>query len=90
MVITMTSRQFNQEVAAAKRSVAKGEHVIVTDRGNPSAVMVPFSDYIKTAFWQPQSIVEKLGSRSGVERIEFEPFLEAARAGIDHPQAAIF
>ena len=41
---TITSRDFNQDVSAAKRSAAKGP-VIITDRGRPSHVLLSIEDY---------------------------------------------
>ena len=41
---TITSRDFNQDVSAAKRSAATGP-VIITDRGKPSHVLLSIEDY---------------------------------------------
>lgn len=41
---TITSRDFNQDVSAAKRSAAK-EPVIITDRGKPSHVLLSIEDF---------------------------------------------
>lgn len=41
---TMSARDFNQDVSAAKRSAAS-EPVIITDRGRPSHVLLSIKDY---------------------------------------------
>lgn len=41
---TMTSREFNQDTARAKRAAAKGP-VIITDRGRPSHVLMTADEY---------------------------------------------
>lgn len=40
----ITSRQLNQDVSAAKRAAADGP-VVVTDRGEPSFVLMTIDDY---------------------------------------------
>ena len=41
---TISSREFNQDVSAAKR-VATNEPVIITDRGEPSHVLLSIQEY---------------------------------------------
>ncbi|MGQ0466979.1 MAG: type II toxin-antitoxin system Phd/YefM family antitoxin [Sporichthyaceae bacterium] len=41
---TITSREFNQDVSAAKR-VASTEPVVITDRGQPSHVLLSIQEY---------------------------------------------
>jgi len=41
---TVTAREFNQDVSAAKRAAAEGP-VIITDRGRPSHVLLTIDDY---------------------------------------------
>lgn len=41
---TITSREFNQDVSAAKR-LAASEPVLITDRGKPSHVLLSIEDY---------------------------------------------
>ena len=41
---TMTSREFNRDVAGAKRA-AKDGPVVVTDRGKPSHVLLSYEEY---------------------------------------------
>lgn len=41
---TISSREFNQDVSAAKR-VAATEPVIITDRGEPSHVLMSIGEY---------------------------------------------
>ncbi len=41
---TMTSREFNQDVGTAKRAASEGP-VLITDRGEPSHVLLSIDDY---------------------------------------------
>lgn len=44
MTTTITSRQFNQDASAAKRA-AKNGPVVITDRGQPSHVLLTIEEY---------------------------------------------
>ena len=44
-VKTVSSREFVHNVSAAKRAAIAGGHVIITDRGEPSLVLIPIADY---------------------------------------------
>ena len=65
----LTSREFNQDTGGAK-TAAKDGPVYITDRGQPSHVLLTFADYQRLAANQP-SIIELLAQPSGVEDIEF-------------------
>lgn len=41
---TMSAREFNQDVSAAKRDAAKGP-VVITDRGEPAFVLLSIDEY---------------------------------------------
>ena len=41
---TVTSREFNRDVSAAKRAAAAGP-VVITDNGRPAHVLMSISDY---------------------------------------------
>ncbi len=45
-ITTISSREFNQDAGGAKRAAEKGP-VIITDRGQPSHVLLSFEDYRK-------------------------------------------
>jgi prevent-host-death family protein len=47
-ITTLTSREFNQQVNKAKTASAKGP-VVITDRGEPSHVLLTFAAYKKLA-----------------------------------------
>ncbi len=55
---TISSREFNQDVSAAKRA-ATSEPVIITDRGRPSHVLLSIQEYQRLVADQ-RSIVEWL------------------------------
>jgi len=65
---TITSRDLNQNVSAAKRA-AEAEPVIITDRGRPSLVLMSIEHYRRLS-GERGSIVEMLAM---VEDVEFEP-----------------
>lgn len=65
---TITSREFNQDVARAKRHAAKGP-VFITDRGHPAHVLMTVEEYQKITGCQ-ETIVESLAMP---EAVEFEP-----------------
>ena len=71
---TLSSREFNQDTAGAKKAAARGP-VIITDRGQPSHVLMTYERYRELTGKQP-SIIDLLGMPE-VADIEFEP----ARAG---------
>jgi len=54
----VTSREFNQDVSAAKR-VARAEPVFVTDRGRPTHVLMSI-DQFRALSGQRESIVDLL------------------------------
>ena len=51
-VTTLTSREFNQDRARAKRAARLGP-VIVTDRGKPDLVLLNYADYQRRLVMQP-------------------------------------
>lgn len=72
---TFSSREFNQDVSAAKKAAQDGP-VFVTDRGRPTHVLLSVTEYLRLTSKGP-SIVELL-SMPAVD-IEFEP----SKANID-------
>ena len=65
----LTSREFNQNVSKAKRDALSGP-VFVTDRGQPSHVLLSYDDYRQITS-QPTNIVDAL-SMKGLSLIDFE------------------
>jgi hypothetical protein len=66
----ITSREFNQDTGGAKNA-AKDGPVYITDRGQPSHVLLTFDDYQRLAANQP-SIIELLAQPPGIEDIDFD------------------
>ena len=66
---TCTSREFNQDVSAAKKAALDGP-VFVTDRGKPAHVLLSIDEYLRLTNKGP-SIVELLSTPAA--DIEFEP-----------------
>jgi prevent-host-death family protein len=55
---TITAREFNQDVSAAKRAAAE-EPVIITDRGDPAYVLMSIAEFRRMAGGE-RSIVDWL------------------------------
>lgn len=68
---TVTSREFNQDIAAAKRAAKQGP-VVVTDRGEPSYVLMTHQEYRRLSGQDKCTIVELLRDPESVD-IDFEP-----------------
>jgi prevent-host-death family protein len=66
----LSSRDFNQDTAAAKRA-AKDGPVFITDRGQPAYVLMTIEDYRRLS-GPRKSLAEALGMAEGGD-IEFEP-----------------
>lgn len=68
---TMSSREFNQDTAGAKRAAAHGP-VYITDRGKPAHVLLSYESYV-ALLGDEQSIVDLLTGPVGVGALEFDP-----------------
>ncbi len=68
MSTTISSREFNQNISAAKRA-AETEPVIITDRGSPAYVLMSI-DHYRNVTGAHGNIVQML---SMPEDIEFDP-----------------
>jgi prevent-host-death family protein len=64
-----SSRDFNQDTAAAKRAALEGP-VIITDRGEPAHVLLCIADY-RRLLGSKSSIVDRLAHAAAAE-VEFE------------------
>ena len=64
-VTTFSSREFNQDVARAKRATSSGP-VIITDRGKPGHVLLTHSEYRRLLGREPR-IAELLASPETVD-----------------------
>lgn len=69
-ITTVTSRNFNQDVAGAKRAALAGP-VFITDRGKPAHVLLSIEDYRRFS-GQHRSLVDAL-SMPGLADVEFHP-----------------
>ena len=66
---TISSREFNQDAAGAKRAARAGP-VFITDRGRPAHVLMTVEEYRRLAGQRP-SLVELLAGAPEVA--EFDP-----------------
>ena len=69
-ITTMTSREFNQDTARAKRA-AKDGPVFITDRGRPSHVLLSMEEY-RRIVPEGKSLREALRDPHG-DDFEFDP-----------------
>lgn len=69
-VITVSSRQFNQDISRAKRAAQDGP-VIVTHRGVPAYVLLTHDAYQRLTGAGPS--IRALLEQPGIEDLEFEP-----------------
>jgi prevent-host-death family protein len=69
-ITTISSREFNQDAGGAKKAAEKGP-VIITDRGQPSHVLLSFADYQKLKGTQ-RSLLDAVAQEEDDE-IEFDP-----------------
>lgn len=70
---TVTAREFNRDVSAAKRAAAGGP-VMVTDRGEPAFVLLTFDEYQRmTGGSEPVAVRLAMSEEDYVEGVEFEP-----------------
>lgn len=67
---TMSAREFNRDVSAAKREANDGP-VVITDRGEPAYVLLSIDDYRRMGDKAP-SLVDRL-SMDDEPEIEFHP-----------------
>lgn len=67
---TLSSREFNQDTGRAKKSAEK-DVVIITDRGQPSHVLMSISKY-RSLLESSASIIDLLGM-PGIENVRFDP-----------------
>ena len=81
---TLSSREFNQDTARAKRAAHDGP-VFITDRGRRAYVLITNDEYERLTH-KPQSIVEAL-AMPGAEDIDLESVLPSRH---DLPRAAEF
>ena len=71
---TLSARDFNQDVSAAKRAAA-GEPVVITDRGRPSHVLMSIGEYRRLT-GEELDVVEWLS-------VDDDAGLDAGRVSID-------
>ncbi len=62
---TISSREFNQDVSAAKRA-ARSEPVFITDRGKPSHVLLSFEAFQRMS-GKAETIVDLLAMPDGAD-----------------------
>ena len=71
MTKMFTSREFNQDTAGAKRAAGEGP-VIITDRGEPSYVLMTYEAYRRLA--EPErSLAEALKAPDDGFDFDFDP-----------------
>jgi prevent-host-death family protein len=75
MPTTLTSREFNQDTARAKRAAQDGP-VVITDRGRPTHVLLAYEDYAHLTM--VDRVLDLLGGPDGIADVELR--VEPSRA----------
>jgi prevent-host-death family protein len=70
-ITIMSSREFNQDTAHAKRA-AKNGPVIITDRGKPSHVLISMEEYQRLEK-KPRSLADALADDRPEADFDWEP-----------------
>ena len=70
-MVTISARDFNRDVSAAKREAAEGP-VVITDRGKPAFVLLSIEDYRRLNEQGSGDIVDRLSMDDDID-IDFEP-----------------
>jgi prevent-host-death family protein len=69
-ITRLSSREFNQDTARAKKAARRGP-VFITDRGRPAHVLMTIETY-RRLLGDEGSIIDALGQPAGVEDAELE------------------
>jgi prevent-host-death family protein len=69
-ITTLSSREFNQDTAGAKKAAARGP-VVITDRGRPAHVLLTYERY--QALSGPATSIVDMLTMPEADEIEFEP-----------------
>lgn len=69
-ITTLSSREFNQDTARAKKAAALGP-VFITDRGRPAHVLLTIERYQELS--GPMTSIVSLLSMPGAGEIDFDP-----------------
>ena len=80
-ITTLSSREFNQDTARAKRAAQSGP-VFITDRGRPAHVLLSIQEYHKISD-KGKSILDLLYMP---EMAEIDPDFEVPRMGDEFPK----
>lgn len=67
---TITAREFNRDVSAAKREASRGP-VVIADRGEPAYVLLSIDEYRRIGA-RGIPLVDRLSMEDDID-IEFEP-----------------
>lgn len=79
-ITTLSSREFNQDTGKAKKAAHEGP-VFITDRGEPSHVLLTMDEYRRLTSGGP-NIVELLAFDGEVDDDAFEAILDGSRQGV--------
>mgnify|MGYP001549219924 CR=1 FL=1 len=69
-ITTLSSREFNQDTARAKKAASQGP-VFITDRGRPAHVLLTIERYQQLS--GPTTSIVTLLAMPGAEDIDFDP-----------------
>jgi hypothetical protein len=65
-------RRFARNIAAAKRATAKGQPMIIRDRGRPAFALLRIEDYARLSTRRASSLLDVMDAIPGGIGIEFD------------------
>ena len=71
-ITTISSREFNQDTARAKRAARKGP-VFITDRGRPAYVLLMIDEFQRISAKQSKKSLAEALAMPNADLVEFEP-----------------
>ena len=71
-ITTLSSREFNQDTARAKRAARKGP-VFITDRGRPAHVFLTIEEYHAISSGKKKKTLAEVFAMPNADQVEFEP-----------------
>ena len=71
-ITTLSSREFNQDTARAKRAARKGP-VFITDRGRPAYVLLLIDEFQRISAKHGQKSLAEALAMPNADLVDFEP-----------------
>jgi hypothetical protein len=83
-ITTLSSREFYQDVGRAKRAAEQGP-VIITDRGEPSLVVLKYEEYRRLAGKSGKTLFDAIAQFGPDADFDFEPPKRSRKSSLKIP-----